>query len=266
MALILKGAVRLYYYLNDEIADPRTENWFLMRTPWPGMAIIVVYLMSVFQWLPRFMAKRPAYDLRSVIAAYNALQILLCGYVVFKSLTLGWFSHYRLFCQPVDEGPHGVEYAWHVCYGYFYIKIIDLLDTVFFLLRKKQNQVTFLHVYHHFGMIAVAWGIVKWVPGGHMTMLVTINSFVHMVMYTYYLLTSWDDSFKYSLWWKKYVTQIQILQFSYLMIHFGALLVKRECRFPPQPAYIMFPQNLFMVLMFGDFYYRTYLKTSDKSA
>ncbi|XP_073949999.1 very long chain fatty acid elongase 7-like isoform X2 [Choristoneura fumiferana] len=115
-------------------------------------------------------------------------------------------------------------------------------------------------------MIAVAWGIVKWVPGGHMTMLVTINSFVHMVMYTYYLLTSWDDSFKYSLWWKKYVTQIQILQFSYLMIHFGALLVKRECRFPPQPAYIMFPQNLFMVLMFGDFYYRTYLKTSDKSA
>ncbi|XP_073950588.1 very long chain fatty acid elongase AAEL008004-like isoform X2 [Choristoneura fumiferana] len=221
MALILKGAVRLYYYLNDEIADPRTENWFLMRTPWPGMAIIVVYLMSVFQWLPRFMAKRPAYDLRSVIAAYNALQILLCGYVVFK---------------------------------------------VFFLLRKKQNQVTFLHVYHHFGMIAVAWGIVKWVPGGHMTMLVTINSFVHMVMYTYYLLTSWDDSFKYSLWWKKYVTQIQILQFSYLMIHFGALLVKRECRFPPQPAYIMFPQNLFMVLMFGDFYYRTYLKTSDKSA
>ncbi|KAI8425186.1 hypothetical protein MSG28_007010 [Choristoneura fumiferana] len=175
------------------------------------------------------------------------------------------------FYQPLSavlpargRGPHGVEYAWHVCYGYFYIKIIDLLDTVFFLLRKKQNQVTFLHVYHHFGMIAVAWGIVKWVPGGHMTMLVTINSFVHMVMYTYYLLTSWDDSFKYSLWWKKYVTQIQI--FSYLMIHFGALLVKRECRFPPQPAYIMFPQNLFMVLMFGDFYYRTYLKTSDKSA
>ncbi|XP_063627894.1 very long chain fatty acid elongase AAEL008004-like [Cydia splendana] len=264
MALILKAAVRLYYYLNEDIADPRTQNWFLMRTPWPGVAIIVLYLASVFYWLPAFMRSRRAYDLRGVIAVYNATQIIMCGYVVYKSLVLGWFSHYRLFCQPVDEGPNSVEYAWHVCYAYFYIKIIDLLDTVFFILRKKQEQVTFLHVYHHFGVIMVAWGITKWVPGGHMTMLVTLNSFVHMVMYTYYLLTVWDDSYRHSLWWKKHVTQLQLLQFTYLMVHFGALVVKRECDYPRPCAYIMFPQNLFMVLMFGDFYYRTYIKKKPK--
>lgn len=32
---------------------------------------------------------------------------------------------------------------------YYMCKLIELLDTVFFVLRKKQNQVTFLHVYHH---------------------------------------------------------------------------------------------------------------------
>lgn len=32
---------------------------------------------------------------------------------------------------------------------YYICKITELLDTVFFVLRKKQNQITFLHVYHH---------------------------------------------------------------------------------------------------------------------
>lgn len=32
---------------------------------------------------------------------------------------------------------------------YYMCKITELLDTVFFVLRKKQNQISFLHVYHH---------------------------------------------------------------------------------------------------------------------
>lgn len=36
---------------------------------------------------------------------------------------------------------------------YVYNKYLDLLDTVIFVLRKKQNQITFLHVYHHCAVI-----------------------------------------------------------------------------------------------------------------
>ena len=52
---------------------------------------------------------------------------------------------------------------------YFIVKVVDLLDTVFFVLRKKQNQVTFLHVYHHVGMVIAGWIAVKYLPGGHVT-------------------------------------------------------------------------------------------------
>ena len=54
---------------------------------------------------------------------------------------------------------------------YFLVKLVDLLDTVFFVLRKKQNQVSFLHVYHHVGMVLGSWGGVKFLPGGHVTFL-----------------------------------------------------------------------------------------------
>ncbi|KAL4709383.1 hypothetical protein ACJJTC_013672 [Scirpophaga incertulas] len=289
MSVILRGAVRLYYYLNEEIADPRTQEWYLMRTPWPGLCLMGLYLLVVFRWLPKHMSNRPAYDLRPIIAAYNIVQIIGCSYVVYKSLVLGWLNHYSMVCQPVGQGPHGVSYAWHVCYMYFLIKVVDLLDTVnFFRLRKKQDQITFLHVYHHFGMVAVAWGIVKWVTrtltrpefimckiptylippastGGHCTFLVTANSFVHIIMYMYYLLTIWDKSYKRSVWWKRHVTEIQIAQFSILFIHFLVLVMARDCGFPRQPAYILIPQNIFMVILFSDFYYRTYIKKSNKN-
>ena len=49
---------------------------------------------------------------------------------------------------------------------YFIIKIVDLIDTVIFALRKKQNQITFLHVFHHFSMVVNAWYGVKYVAGG----------------------------------------------------------------------------------------------------
>lgn len=37
---------------------------------------------------------------------------------------------------------------------------------VFFILRKKNRQLTFLHVYHHATMIFNWWAGVKYVAGG----------------------------------------------------------------------------------------------------
>lgn len=49
---------------------------------------------------------------------------------------------------------------------YFISKGIEYLDTVFFILRKKFSQVTFLHVYHHCTMFTLWWIGIKWVAGG----------------------------------------------------------------------------------------------------
>ena len=36
---------------------------------------------------------------------------------------------------------------------------------IFFILRKKNSQVSFLHVYHHTTMFIVGWAGAKWLPG-----------------------------------------------------------------------------------------------------
>lgn len=45
------------------------------------------------------------------------------------------------------------------------LKVVELIETVFFVLRKKDNQVSFLHVYHHVGTLMIVWMGVKFAGG-----------------------------------------------------------------------------------------------------
>ena len=65
-------------------------------------------------------------------------------------------------CRP--QRPMAIASALHL---YYLSKIVELLDSVFFVLRGKYNQLTFLHVYHHSTMIALAWFNVNFLPGGN---------------------------------------------------------------------------------------------------
>jgi hypothetical protein len=47
--------------------------------------------------------------------------------------------------------------------------------------------------------------------GGHGTLLGVINSFVHIIMYAYYLLAALGPEVQKYLWWKKYLTTLQIV-------------------------------------------------------
>ena len=78
------------------------------------------------------------------------------------------------------------------------------------------TQVTLLHVYHHAIMPAFGWIQMRYLPGGHETFSALMNCCVHIVMYTYYLLSAFGPKMQPYLWWKKYLTALQLLQVSKL--------------------------------------------------
>ncbi|CAH0699685.1 unnamed protein product [Spodoptera exigua] len=240
--------------------DPRTKEWFLIAKPYQTLAVLGLYLMFVLEWGPKFMKNRQPFNLDKVLIAYNSFQVLACAYVFIRSLQVAWLWDYKWICEPVDysNSPQAMEIA-NICYYYFSLKIIDLLDTVFFVLRKKNNQVSFLHIYHHTGMCLLVWGAVTYLPGGHGTLIGVINSFVHVVMYAYYLLSVVMPSVKNSLRVKKHVTQLQILQFFWCVVHMAIIVFKSDCAYPRWTSAMFLPQNLFMLVLFVDFYIKTYI-------
>jgi hypothetical protein len=45
-----------------------------------------------------------------------------------------------------------------------------------------------------------------------------INTFVHVIMYSYYLLAALGPRFQKYLWWKKYLTVLQMVGFLLVVV------------------------------------------------
>merc|ERR1719192_1228933 len=84
------------------------------------------------------------------------------------------------------------------------------------VLRRKDRQVSFLHLYHH-STIGVVWGIVlnSGYGGSTSGWGAMANSFIHVVMYSHYFATSFGIRNPF----KKYLTMLQLAQFALCLTH-----------------------------------------------
>nr|CAD7409888.1 unnamed protein product [Timema poppensis] len=156
MSSITETLIDWYDFVFFKLADPRVKDWPLIGSPVYLLVIVALYLFFVLVAGPKFMENRRPYDLKKIIAVYNILQVLANAYLFYGTLTSGWTDKIGLGCYPIKyEDDPDLKLAGMV-WKIFILKIVDLLDTIFFVLRKKSNQVTFLHVYHHVSTIAIS--------------------------------------------------------------------------------------------------------------
>lgn len=193
------------------------------------------------------MENRPPFELKFIMMIYNLFQVVanmsIGIYVSWKLLQFHLLNrllqglYYFFFknkfnwsCQSINysRDDYGMMEVRNV-YWFFLLKVLDLLDTVnhkntflierkfnsplqlFIVMKKKNSQLSFLHCYHHSFMVLVCYVAVNWVPGGQGLLLGMINLFVHGVMYFYFFLTSFKPELKKSIWWKKHITQFQMV-------------------------------------------------------
>jgi hypothetical protein len=72
----------------------------------------------------------------------------------------------------------------------------------------------------YFFRFFAVWFGVKFTPGGHSTFFGLLNTAVHIVMYTYYLFAAMGPQYQRFLWWKKYLTGLQMVSFFVFVINF----------------------------------------------
>ncbi len=135
-------------------------------------------------------------------------------------------------------------------------KFLDYFDTLFICLKKNDRQFSFLHVYHH-ASIGPIWGLLLYIGYGIGTtgFGAMINSFVHVLMYTHYLVSS----FKIENPFKQIITSMQIFQFYMCILHAAVVsLTSLEQQIPRWLALIQFFYHLTMVALFTNFATKTY--------
>ncbi|MEE6495108.1 hypothetical protein FKM82_001955 [Ascaphus truei] len=194
-------------------ADARIYHYPLMQSPVLPAAILLMYVYFVLSLGPRIMANRKPFDLKPLMVVYNFSLVAVSAYIVYEFLMSGWLTGYTWRCDPVDvsDKPMALRMV-QVAWLFLFSKFIELLDTVFFVLRKKNGQITFLHIFHHSVLPWSWWWGVKFGPGGMGSFHAMINSLVHVIMYFYYGLSAAGPRFQKFLWWKKHMTAIQLVR------------------------------------------------------
>ncbi|KAH8312866.1 hypothetical protein KR044_013382, partial [Drosophila immigrans] len=230
---------------------------------WPIATTIILYLFFVLKLGPILMANREPFQLRGVLKVYNLFQI------VYNTLLLIWGLHFTfwknphpLSCMitlPLNHEMKDTERI--IIYLYYLNKIMDLLDTVFFVLRKSFKQITTLHLVHHVFMPFATYTITMLFGyGGHGVVMGILNTFTHVVMYTYYYLSSQNQKIRQSIWWKQYVTILQMIQFVLIFSHSFWTLLQPDCAAPRPLIFTVMLMSSLMFVMFSNFYTKSYLK------
>ncbi|KYQ89717.1 GNS1/SUR4 family protein [Tieghemostelium lacteum] len=248
----------------NELFDIQNFKFTFGVTPFSQFQIIPVvvafYLFTIFS-IKGLMKNREAFSLKWVTALHNAIlclwSLLMCVGVVYEVLKRvttdgGLFT----ICEVAPGFNQGPAYYWS--YIFYISKFYELFDTVIIVLKKK--DLIFLHVYHHcivvwlcWYLLYTGWSLQLWV--------VFLNTFVHIFMYYFYL----NSALGRQVWWKKYITQIQILQFCCLgvigVLHFICLHLF-SC-VTDYSAYISaYSINFSFLFLFTRFYNRSYTPSS----
>uniref|UniRef100_A0A8C8HQU6 Elongation of very long chain fatty acids protein 1 n=1 Tax=Oncorhynchus tshawytscha TaxID=74940 RepID=A0A8C8HQU6_ONCTS len=253
-------AMGVYEYLLKG-TDPRLWSYPLMGSPVNMSAILLTYIFFVLVAGPRFMANRKPFQLKEAMITYNFSMVALNAFIVYEvkhydaNLFICLSQFVLLSFYP--QGLRMVRVAWL----FLFSKFIELLDTVFFVLRKKHGQITFLHVFHHSFMPWTWWWGVSLAPGGIGSFHAMVNCIVHVIMYSYYGLSAAGPRFQKFLWWKKYMTAIQLVQFVMVSLHVTQYYFMDSCDYQvPLFIHLIWMYGTFFFVLFSNFWYQAYVK------
>jgi len=241
------------------------SGWF---APWVTVTCYFVGL-RILQWR---MKDRKAMEFprllflhNIVLSAASSVVFAFMAYILWMKHSIRGYGLREMICgvQMHEEGG-SLKLAYYINYWF---KYYELLDTILLVLRKK--PVMFLHEYHHAATLVLTWSqlrehsTVQWMPIG-------INLFVHIVMYYYYAVSAVGIR----VWWKKYLTTLQILQFvvdvvacSYAYAIFIANGMSYAACYGTQVGAVTGILILTSYLiLFIQFYFRTYGKAPKRGA
>jgi elongation of very long chain fatty acids protein 4 len=254
--IVTEKSEELLTWLNDGPSPEVTKDWF-GASPTMAFGIAAAYLAMVFFGRLYMKSRATPIATPNLKFLYNLTQMLACAYMTVESALQAYRSGYTLFgtCNAFNKAAPPVGLVLHM----FYVsKILDFADTAFIILGQKWKQLSFLHVYHHTTIFLIYWMNLRLNYDGDIWLTIFLNGMVHFFMYTYYFLALHTPK----IWWKKYLTMFQMVQFLCMNAQAMHMLYKGCDQVPKKVTqmYLVYIQTLFW--LFFQFFVSSYGKKS----
>lgn len=206
---------------------------------------VIGYIMYPKEW------RIPPAVLHTFSIIHNAGLVVFSAWTCMSLLKIVYedgirFESYYYFRNPAFD---------NVIFWFYVSKYYEFFDT--FLLYLNGKTPIFLQKYHHIGAV-LSWHLTYVYKVDIVGMVSLLNSFVHTIMYSYYLGCLLKVNQVRFI--KKYITSLQLYQFFILYVN---LYLYR----PPIETWFNFGIILFfaaygigVIGLFLQFYYRTYIQ------
>ncbi|KAJ8023099.1 Elongation of very long chain fatty acids protein 4 [Holothuria leucospilota] len=214
--------------------------------------VLMIFYLIVVGLSPLYIRLSKPFSLRKTLIIYN-YGCSLANLYTLVAFIIGIYNANSIFILKSND------WLKHAFFLYWALKNFELLDTLFMILRHKQRQISFLHIYHHGTMVLLTDFGYHYSPWAGIAFLVSINSFVHVCLYFYYAYSAQHPNNPPS--WKKNITQLQIAQFLVGIVHAGfGYKYHNFCIYGPI-------YGLTMIVLFSNYYLRAFVlnKKGEKS-
>lgn len=220
------------------------------------------------------------------MVVYNLYQLSACAYLIKIILDDEKVPMSKIFSNCLSVDPVNSSPAlYHLTAFAFWLKASEMCETMVFIARKKYNQVSFLHVFHHCATVTLIFlgghtGHSKFsdktqiytyhtfilVRGAYLSLFV--NSIVHLIMYSYYLAAAVLSKKIVSKLTpiKKSITMIQMIQFTIILCHIFIQRFFYRCHYNDYVimVFVVFVGIIFY--SFYDFYQKSYNKAGSRKS
>lgn len=248
------------------LAWARPEGWGASPlesyplTDFPTAAKIAIgYLAFVFLGSLIMKNSNPVGGLYMLKFMYNVVQVMLCSYMCIEALVQAWKAGYPVVgCEFNQTNPP----IGFILYVFYISKILDFLDTVFIILEKRFNQLSFLHVYHHTSIFLFYWLNVQVGYDGDIYLTIVLNGLIHTLMYTYYFVSMHTKD----IWWKPALTMGQMIQFCLMNLQALYLIFTPGVQYPRNITVAYLFYILTLLFLFAQFFVQSYISPKKKDS
>ncbi|XP_073820675.1 very long chain fatty acid elongase 7-like [Musca autumnalis] len=218
-----------------------------------GHQIAVFDVILVFNLILRLIigqnvARKGEKSFKIHMQCYNILQILLNLYVFVGSLSNCLsYSQFNWTCTKLDVNdvsPITLNLR-KFTFLYFFTKFLDIFDLVFLVLNKQRDNVTKFHKGQHLINFYGAFVYQRHIYGGQLAAVGFINIIAQIFVHCYHFWTAGKENSAKVESWKRYLVQIQILQFSLTSMSILLTLLNNSCGFPDMWLAILLVLNLY---------------------
>jgi hypothetical protein len=261
---------KVYTFDNSKFyqADAPWFSWF--TSPFVPVVSIILYLLVTkpfFAWLrTKFNIQPKGPGLQALTIIHSAALAIYSGWTAYNSIPLvynfiqanggGITGFTTAMCDVNGDLWFGKDLSfWST---HFYIsKLYEFIDT--FIVILKGRDPIFLQTFHHAGILILMWALVV-ASSSVSFVIVCLNSFIHTLMYTYYVLAAFG--LRSPL--KSYLTQAQIIQFIVGISMTLPYLLMPGCLTPFERISLGSLQIYTFILigLFAQFYISSYTKAS----